>query len=46
MTANYKMTFDRLRMELSGLDAWIVVLNTYGINVVQRVKEHSAQRSW
>jgi len=33
VTANYKMTFDRLRMELSGLDAWIVVLNTYGINV-------------
>jgi len=33
VTANYKMTFDRLRMKLSGLDAWIVVLNTYGINV-------------
>lgn len=33
VTANYKMTFDRLRMELGGLDAWIVVLDTDGINV-------------
>ncbi len=33
VTANYKMTFDRLRMELAGLDAWIVVLDTDGINV-------------
>lgn len=33
VTANYKMTFDRLRKELSGLDAWIVVLDTDGINV-------------
>jgi len=33
VTANYKMTFDRVRMELSGLDAWILVLDTFGINV-------------
>ncbi len=33
VTSNYKMTFDRLRKELSGLDAWIVVLDTDGINV-------------
>jgi hypothetical protein len=33
VTANYKMTFDRLRMELSGIDAWILVLDTFGINV-------------
>lgn len=33
VTANYKMTFDRLRMELSGVDAWILVLDTDGINV-------------
>ena len=33
VTANYKMTFDRLRMELAGLDAWIVVLDTDGVNV-------------
>ncbi len=33
VTANYKLTFDRLRRELEGLDAWIVVLDTEGINV-------------
>jgi hypothetical protein len=33
VTANYKMTFDSLRMELSGLDAWLLVLDTKGINV-------------
>jgi hypothetical protein len=33
VTANYKMTFDRLREQLSGLDLWIVVLDTDGINV-------------
>lgn len=33
VTANYKMTFDRLRMELEGLDAWILVLDTDGVNV-------------
>jgi hypothetical protein len=33
VTANYKMTFDRLRGELAGLDAWILVLDTLGINV-------------
>ena len=33
VTANYKMSFDRLRSALSGRDAWILVLNTGGINV-------------
>jgi hypothetical protein len=33
VTANYKMTFDALRRELGGLDAWILVLETDGINV-------------
>jgi len=33
VTANFKMSFDRLRKELSGLDAWIMVLDTNGINV-------------
>jgi hypothetical protein len=33
VTANYKMSFDRLRKELTGLDAWILVLDTKGINV-------------
>lgn len=33
VTANYKMTFDKLREQLTGIDAWIVVLDTDGINV-------------
>lgn len=33
VTANYKMTFDRLRRELSGLDCWLLVLDTKGVNV-------------
>jgi acetyl-CoA decarbonylase/synthase complex subunit gamma len=33
VTANYKMSFDRLREALSGRDAWLLVLDTKGINV-------------
>jgi hypothetical protein len=33
VTANYKMSFDRLRESLPGRDAWILVLDTKGINV-------------
>lgn len=33
VTANYKMSFDRLRKALPGRDSWILVLNTGGINV-------------
>ncbi|MGE5474678.1 MAG: mercury methylation corrinoid protein HgcA [Ignavibacteriales bacterium] len=33
VTANYKLTFDSLRKELAGIDAWILVLDTKGINV-------------
>jgi hypothetical protein len=33
VTANYKMSFDALRSGLGGLDAWILVLDTKGINV-------------
>src|SRR5665647_1806708 len=33
VTANYKMSFDMLRNELNGIDAWILVLDTKGINV-------------
>ncbi|MHB8110033.1 MAG: mercury methylation corrinoid protein HgcA [Syntrophorhabdaceae bacterium] len=33
VSANYKMSFDRLRSELKDLDAWIVVIDTKGINV-------------
>lgn len=33
VTANYKLTFDALRKELSGISAWILVLDTEGVNV-------------
>ncbi len=33
VTANYKMSFDHLRRALAGIDAWIMVLDTNGINV-------------
>lgn len=33
VTANYKMSFDRLREALAGRNAWILVLDTSGINV-------------
>ena len=33
VTANYKMSFDRLRESLPGIGAWILVLDTQGINV-------------
>jgi hypothetical protein len=33
VTANYKLSFDALRKELTGIDAWILVLDTAGVNV-------------
>jgi len=33
VTANYKMSFDKLREALPGRNAWILVLDTKGINV-------------
>ncbi len=33
VTANYKLTFDMVRKELDGIDAWVLVLDTRGINV-------------
>lgn len=33
VTANFKMSFDRVRSHLAGIDAWILVLDTEGINV-------------
>lgn len=33
VTANYKLSFDILRKEMKGLNAWILVLDTKGINV-------------
>jgi hypothetical protein len=32
-SANYKLSFDALRRELKGLNVWILVLDTKGINV-------------
>ena len=33
VSANYKLTFDTLRKNLSGLDCWLLILDTKGINV-------------
>jgi hypothetical protein len=33
LSANYKLSFDVLRRSLSGMDAWVLVLDTRGINV-------------
>ena len=33
VTANYKLSFDALRRELTGLDIWILVIDTRGVNV-------------
>lgn len=33
VTCNYKLTFDRLRSDWKGLNAWVLVLDTKGINV-------------
>ena len=33
VSANYKLTFDTLRKNLDGLDIWILILDTNGINV-------------
>ncbi len=33
VTANYKLTFDHLREAVDGLDAWVLVLDTDGVNV-------------
>ena len=33
VSANYKLTFDHLRKNLSGLDCWLLILDTKGVNV-------------
>jgi hypothetical protein len=33
VSANYKLSFDTLRKELGGIDAWVLVVDTNGINV-------------
>ncbi len=33
VSANYKLTFDALRKELTGLNCWLLILDTKGVNV-------------
>jgi acetyl-CoA decarbonylase/synthase complex subunit gamma len=33
VTANYKLSFDHVRRALAGADAWVLVLDTKGVNV-------------
>ena len=33
VTANYKLTIDAVRCELAGLNMWLLVLDTKGVNV-------------
>jgi len=33
VSANYKLTFDTVRKNLAGLDCWILILDTKGVNV-------------
>lgn len=33
VSANYKLSFDVLRRELGGVDAWLLVIDTKGVNV-------------
>jgi hypothetical protein len=33
VTANFKLSFDHLRRALSGMNAWVLVLDTKGVNV-------------
>jgi hypothetical protein len=33
VTANYKLTFDTVRKNLSGLNCWLLILDTKGVNV-------------
>ncbi len=33
VTANYKLSFDHVRRALAGFDAWLLVLDTQGVNV-------------
>jgi hypothetical protein len=41
VTANYKLTFDALRSSVGALDAWILVLDTRGINVWCAAGKHT-----
>lgn len=41
VTANYKLSFDALRRELPGRSAWVLVLDTRGINVWCAAGKHT-----
>lgn len=33
VTSNYKLTFDKVRKEFSGINGWLLILDTKGVNV-------------
>jgi hypothetical protein len=33
VSANYKLTYDKLRSNLAGMDCWLLILDTKGVNV-------------
>ncbi|RJO62736.1 MAG: carbon monoxide dehydrogenase [Dehalococcoidia bacterium] len=41
ISANYTLSFDALRTSLTGIDAYILVLNTFGINVWCAAGKHT-----
>jgi len=41
VTANYKLSFDALRRELEGIDAWLFPIDTNGINVWCAAGKHT-----
>lgn len=41
LSANYKLSFDALRCALAGRDAWVLVLDTRGINVWCAAGKHT-----
>jgi hypothetical protein len=41
VTANFKLTFDHLRSALGGISAWILVLDTNGVNVWCAAGKHT-----
>lgn len=41
VTANYSLSFDALRTQLTGMDAYILVLDTHGVNVWCAAGKHT-----
>jgi hypothetical protein len=46
VTANYSLSFDALRSNLEGVDGYILVLNTYGVNVWCTMWSRTASSSY